>query len=133
MSEEETNEVEAENGEAEKAREVDQVFAAAAEKLKRDEQGRYIVPLSTPIERKSSTITELRFREPRGRDVRHMSLSKQTLDGIAFYLAERCGTVNGSDEVVTAGIVDNLGLRDVGVISALMQYFFQPVVQMLSD
>lgn len=124
---------EATKDQAAQVREVEEAFATAVGKLERDEQGRYIVRLALPIERKSSTIEELRFREPRGRDVRHMSIGKATLDAMAFYLAERCGTVNGTDEVVTPGIVDSLGLRDVGVVTALMQHFLLPVVQMLSD
>ncbi len=84
------------------------------DELKKDKDGKYILPLSSPIKFGSETIKEFIISEPKARHIRHLP-STPTTDDMLKICAELAAQPDS--------IIDELSLKDVGRITEFIEVF----------
>lgn len=80
-----------------------------------DENGRTVYPLKRPITVGTETVTELRFRAPKAKDMRSFPLEGRTIGHVLDIVGKLCGQ--------PTVVIDELSAEDLEEVSSIAGVF----------
>lgn len=89
--------------------------AAAAVTYQVDENGRTVYPLKKPIQRGSETISELRFRKLKAKDLRSFPIEGRTMGHMLDIVGKVCAQ--------PPDVMDELSAEDLQEVSSIVGVF----------
>lgn len=80
-----------------------------------DDSGRTVYPLKSPIQNGSDTITELRFRKLKAKDMRGFPMENRTMGHVLDIVGKVCGQ--------PPNVIDELSAEDLEEVSSIIGVF----------